>query len=140
MTHVAVRTSDMNASIDFYRRFAGLMIAHEREEAGVRVTWLAERTTAPDFAVVLLEMPHAHAADPCPTDHFGFDVESRAEVDRISALADAEGCLKLSARDLGPIVGYITLVRDPSGNTCEFSYGQSLAAASATAAPSAKHA
>jgi hypothetical protein len=33
--------------------------------------------------------------------------------------------LKLSARDLGPIVGYITLVRDPS-NTCEFSHGQSL--------------
>jgi len=131
MTHVAVRTRDMGASIDFYRRFAGLIVAHEREDQGIRVTWLSERATDPDFAVVLLEMPYAPVSEPAATDHFGFDVESRTEVDRISDLARSEGRLKLSARHLGPIVGYITLVRDPSGNTCEFSHGQALASSPA---------
>jgi len=126
MTHVAVRTKDLGASVDFYRRFAGLVVAHEREDAGIRVVWLAERSSDPDIAIVLLEMPHERAPDPSPTDHIGFDVESRQEVDRISELARSEGRLKLEARDLGPIVGYVTLVRDPSGNTCEFSHGQSL--------------
>jgi catechol 2,3-dioxygenase-like lactoylglutathione lyase family enzyme len=127
MTHVAVRTHDVDASIDFYRRYAGLAIAHERCDDGVRVVWLAEQVRDPHFVIVLMAMPHEPASDPAPTDHFGFDVESCAEVDRIAALAEREGCLKLSARDLGPIVGYITLVRDPSGNVCEFSHGQSLA-------------
>ena len=126
MTHVAVRTHDVDASIDFYRRYAGLAIAHERCDEGVRVVWIAERATNPGFVIVLMAMPHQKLREPSPTDHFGFAVASRAEVDRIAALAEREGCLKLSARDLGPIVGYITLVRDPSGNTCEFSHGQSL--------------
>ena len=126
MTHVAVRTHDVDASIDFYRRYAGLCVAHERCDEGVRVVWLAEKPHDPSFVIVLMAMQHARAAEPCPTDHFGFDVDSRAEVDRIASLAEREGRLKLSARDLGPIVGYITLVRDPSGNTCEFSHGQSL--------------
>jgi hypothetical protein len=29
-----------------------------------------------------------------------------------------------SASDGGPIVGYFVMVRDPSGNVCEFSFGQ----------------
>ena len=126
MTHVAVRTQDMDASIAFYQRYARLEIAHERVDQGIRVVWLSERPDHPEFAIVLLEMPHARVHEPAPTDHLGFDVPCREEVDRIAALADREGCLKLSARDLGPVVGYITLVRDPSGNTCEFSHGQSL--------------
>ncbi len=126
MTHVAVRTHDVDASIDFYRRYAGLSVAHERCDDGVRVVWLGETPHEPSFVIVLMSMEHAEAVDPSQTDHFGFDVASRDEVDRIAALAEREGRLKLSARDLGPIVGYITLVRDPSGNICEFSHGQSL--------------
>jgi catechol 2,3-dioxygenase-like lactoylglutathione lyase family enzyme len=130
MTHIAVRTHDVDASIDFYRRYAGLTVAHERCDDDVRVVWLGETAHDPRFVIVLMAMEHAHAAEPSPTDHFGFDVDSRDEVDRIADLAEREGRLKLSARDLGPIVGYITLVRDPSGNTCEFSHGQSLGPAS----------
>jgi hypothetical protein len=73
-----------------------------------------------------MEMPHEMVREPCATDHFGFDVESREQIDRIADLARAEGTLKLGPLYAGPIVGYIALVRDPSGNTCEFSFGQSI--------------
>ncbi len=126
LTHLAVRTTDIEASIDFYRRYAGFDVVHERQDEGIRVVWVSQRPSDPDFVIVLLELPHEPAVDPSPTDHFGFAVESAAEVDRIAELARADGRLKGGPVHLGPIVGYIALVRDPSGNTCEFSFGQSI--------------
>jgi catechol 2,3-dioxygenase-like lactoylglutathione lyase family enzyme len=126
MTHVAVRCHDVPASIDFYRRYAGLQLVHERDDHGVQVVWLSHRREHPDFVIVLMSMPHEAVQEPSPMDHFGFDVGSREEVDRIAELARAEGRLKLGPLDAGPIVGYIALVRDPSGNSCEFSHGQAI--------------
>ena len=126
MTHVAVRARDIDASIDFYRRYAGLGLVHEREDDGIRVVWLSDRIADPEFVVVLLEMTHNAVADPAPMDHFGFDVASRQDVDRIAKLAREERTLKFGPVDAGAIVGYFVMVRDPSGNTCEFSHGQSL--------------
>ena len=129
MTHVAVRSRSIDRSIDFYRRYAGLEVTHERTDEGIRVVWMSDRTDG-DFVVVILALPHEDQFEPNPTDHFGFDVASREDVDRIAALARSEGTLKLGPSDAGPVVGYIVMVRDPSGNTCEFSYGQSVGGAS----------
>ncbi len=126
MTHVAVRTADMKGSIDFYRRYAGLHIVHEREDDGIRVVWLSHRAQDPDFVIVLLQMPHEPLREPGPTDHFGFTVSSRDDVDRLGEIARAEGKLKWGPVYAGPIVGYFVMVRDPSGNTCEFSFGQPI--------------
>ena len=126
MTHVAVRASDIDQSVAFYERYAGLMPVHEREDDGIRVVWLSHMREDPDFVVVLLAMPHEPMREPAATDHFGFDVGSRVEVDRIAALARDEGILKFGPVDAGPIVGYFAMVRDPSGNTCEFSHGQPI--------------
>ena len=126
MTHVAVRTHDIDASIDFYERYAGLHLVHAREDVGIRVAWLSHEPQRPSFAVVLLAMPHEKQHEPAPTDHFGFAVHSRDEVDRIADLARSEGLLKFGPTDAGKVVGYIAMVRDPSGNTCEFSFGQAL--------------
>jgi len=126
MTHVGVRTRDIVASVDFYQRYAGLHIVHERKDDSVRVVWLSHRKDDPDFLIVLLEMPHEATAEPAATDHFGFDVRSREEVDAIAALARREDRLKLGPIEGGEIVGYFVMVRDPSGNTCEFSFGQAI--------------
>ena len=126
MTHVAVRTTDMDGSIAFYRRYAGLKTVHERVDDGIRVVWLSHRDRDPDFVIVILELPHEHLHEPGATDHFGFAVGSREEVDRIAELARADGKLKWGPTEGGPIVGYFVMVRDPSGNTCEFSYGQPI--------------
>jgi catechol 2,3-dioxygenase-like lactoylglutathione lyase family enzyme len=126
MTHVAVRTRDIDASVDFYRRYAGLGIVHERNDGGIRVVWVSHRADDPDFVIVLLAMPHEETREPSPTDHFGFAVDSREVVDRIADLARAESRLKYGPVYAGPIVGYFCMVRDPSGNTCEFSHGQPI--------------
>jgi catechol 2,3-dioxygenase-like lactoylglutathione lyase family enzyme len=126
MTHVAIRTADIDASIDFYSRYAGLRIVHQRKDGGTRVTWMSHHAEDPDFVIVLLEMPHEKTQEPCPMDHFGFAVSSRDEVDRIAALGVAEQRLKFGPTEGGPIVGYFVMVRDPSGNTCEFSFGQPI--------------
>ena len=126
MTHVAVRTTDMEASIDFYRRYAGLGIVQDRTDEGIRVVWVSHRPADPDFVIVLMSMPHEVLREPGATDHFGFAVESRADVDRIADQARDESLLKWGPVDAGPIVGYFCMVRDPSGNTCEFSHGQPI--------------
>ncbi len=126
MTHVAVRTTRLNESVEFYRRYAALNVVHEREDDGISVAWLSHQTDNPEFVIVLLEMPHEESLEPAATDHFGFDVASREEVDSIAELAKSEGCLKYGPVYAGPVVGYIVMLRDPSGNTCEFSHGQSL--------------
>lgn len=126
LTHVAVRTRDLEASISFYERYAGFVRVHEREDDGIRVVWMSDRETDPDLVIVLLEMPHERVLEPGACDHLGFAVESREEIDRLGELARQEGILKLAPLDAGKVVGYITMVRDPSGNTCEFSFGQAI--------------
>lgn len=124
LTHVAIRSTNIEATIDFYRRYAGYSIVHDRTDSGIRVVWLAAEPVRPSMVLVVLEMPHEPAPDPAATDHYGFAVDSRQRVDRIAALARAEKRLKYGPADGGPIVGYFVMVRDPSGNVCEFSYGQ----------------
>lgn len=126
LTHVALRTTDIDASISFYERYAGLVRVHEREDDGIRVVWLSHRAENPDLVIVVLEMPHERILEPGPCDHLGFAVESRDEIDRIAEEARREGILKLEPLEAGGIVGYITMLRDPSGNTCEFSFGQPI--------------
>lgn len=126
MTHVAIRTANLEASIAFYQRYAGLHIVHQREDQGIRVVWLSHAAVDPEFVIVVLELPYSDLREPAPADHLGFDVASRDEVDRIAARAREEGCLKYGPADAGPIVGYFCMLRDPSGNTCEFSYGQPI--------------
>ena len=126
MTHVAIRTREMDASMDFYRRYAGYFVTHERVDDGIRVVWMAPEPDDPDFVLVLLEMPHERVRQPAANDHYGFAVGSRKEVDRIGALAEREDLLRYGPAEGGPIVGYFVMVRDPSGNVCEFSFGQPI--------------
>ncbi len=126
MTHVAVRTTDLDGSVSFYERYAGFYVVHDRTDDGIRVAWMSHNREDPQFVIVLLEMPHAASREPSANDHFGFAVGSRGEVDRIAKLASEEGTLRYGPADAGPIVGYIVMVRDPSGNVCEFSHGQPI--------------
>jgi catechol 2,3-dioxygenase-like lactoylglutathione lyase family enzyme len=59
-------------------------------------------------------------------DHFGFQCESRAEVDRIAELARQQNILAEPPADLGGVVGYFAMVRDPDGHLVEFTAGQPL--------------
>jgi len=125
LTHIALRVRDLKRSVAFYEAFAGLVVCHERVDNGVHVVWLAERAEDPAFVFVLIPMPHSED-ERSAVHHFGFTLESRAEVDAIAERARAAGVLREAARDAGPIVGYFCIVEDPDGNWVEFSFGQSI--------------
>jgi len=59
-------------------------------------------------------------------DHFGFQCESREEVDRIAELARQQDTLLEPPVDIGGVVGYFTMIRDPDGHLVEFTFGQPL--------------
>ena len=69
LTHIALRAQDLDASIDFYHRYAGLVVVHDRVDADTRVVWLAEVEEDPPFVIVLMDMraePSGHSmSDHC---------------------------------------------------------------------------
>lgn len=126
LTHVALFVRDPERTIDFYRRFAGWHVVHDRIDGDVRVVWLSEQESEPDFVIVAIAMVPGALSPPPHMAHLGYDLPSRAAVDEVAARADAEGILAQTPADAGPIVGYFCILRDPDGNLVEFSHGQQI--------------
>ncbi len=119
LTHVALPVTDLERSIDFYGRFAGLAVVHRRGG----VVWLSDRTRP--FVIVLAEQ--SQVEHPLrPFAHLGVGCASREEVDRLAARAREEGRLVGGPEDSGPPVGYWAFLRDPDGHTLELSFGQEV--------------
>jgi len=134
-THVALLVGDLDASIAFYRTYARMEVVHERRDGTTRVAWVSDRTRP--FVVVLIELqrwiprPVVRSANwllrrVLPFEHLGVGCASRAEVDRLAALARTEGRLLMGPRDYGPPVGYWAFLSDPDGHTLEVSHGQEV--------------
>jgi catechol 2,3-dioxygenase-like lactoylglutathione lyase family enzyme len=125
LTHIALRVKDLDRSVAFYRKYAGLFVVHEREDEGTRVVWLSERAVDPEFVFVLIPMAHNEEERP-GVHHMGFSLPARADVDAIADIARADGTLRVGPRDAGPVVGYFCIVEDPDRNWLEFSHGQPI--------------
>jgi catechol 2,3-dioxygenase-like lactoylglutathione lyase family enzyme len=125
LTHVALPVRDLDASLDFYARYARMEVVHQRaEETGHRVAWISDRTRP--FVVVLIEVPEVR--NPLlPLAHLGVGCSSRAEVDRLCGEAKGEGRAVHGPTDSGYPVGYWALIADPDDHTLEVSYGQEVA-------------
>jgi catechol 2,3-dioxygenase-like lactoylglutathione lyase family enzyme len=124
-THVVVKVSDLERSIEFYRRFCGLEIVRDGRRNGGHTVWLgaaATRSAVPSFVLVLYQ----HELD-APLDHLGFQCDARDEVDRVAREAARLGILVEPPFDGGGDIGYVTQIRDPDGNLVEFTHGQPLA-------------
>jgi len=125
LTHVALLAREIEQSVDFYHRFAGMGVVHRRIDATTEksVVWLSDRTRP--FVVVLIEadvVDHRLGG----FAHLGVGCESTAEVDRRCALARAEGRACIGPIDGGDPVGYFALIADPDGHNLEVSYGQEV--------------
>ncbi len=127
-THVALHVRDLDACIAFYRQFCGLVPVHERAGSapGERIVWLAQPGRETEFIFVLMSGGPGHEQAERDYTHFGFALDSRAEVDEIAARAERDGCLVWPPRQEPYPVGYYCGVTDPDGNRIEFSYGQPL--------------
>jgi len=124
LTHVALHVVDIDASADFYQRYCGMQVIHERDEGQIR--WLAEPGREQEMIFVMMAGGKPVQHNEPDYAHLGFALDSRAAVDRIAQLAEAEGILVWPPREDPYPVGYFCGVRDPSGNYVEFSYGQPL--------------
>jgi catechol 2,3-dioxygenase-like lactoylglutathione lyase family enzyme len=126
LTHLALGVSDLERTIDFYRRHAKLHVVHDRHDGHARVVWLSERAEDPAFVLVLFQVDAEPPVAPSTLQHLGFAVESRAEVDAAAEAARQEGVLSVPPTYAGPVVGYFCIIRDPDGNQVEFSHGQPI--------------
>jgi catechol 2,3-dioxygenase-like lactoylglutathione lyase family enzyme len=125
-THVALQVNDIRRSIEFYSRFCGMKVVHDRMSEGRRVAWLGWGEDPPRFVIVLIAKPYEKNVQP-PWQHIGMAVDSRTAVDEAYAKAVADGIEDLwSATDAGPVVGYYCGIPDPDGNVIEFSFGQKI--------------
>ena len=123
-THITINVSDLNRSVDFYTSLCGLSIVRDRRTEGRHNVWLGPATRAGEDPVFVLVMVQDEVKS--RLDHFGFQCDSREEVDRIAEQARQLNILVESPADIGGVVGYFTMVRDPDGHLIEFTFGQPL--------------
>jgi lactoylglutathione lyase len=141
LTHIALPVRDLDATLAFFEKYTTLVNIHERLDldTGMRSVWLANERDVTDagarFVIVLIcgKLPTAITGDIKEEfgflrsiSHLGISLESREQVDRIAAMAKADGCLLLGPMYRNKVVGYICIVTDPDGNNVEFSVEQVL--------------
>jgi catechol 2,3-dioxygenase-like lactoylglutathione lyase family enzyme len=123
-THITITVSNIDRSVDFYTSLCGLSVLRDRRREGGGTIWLGHKPHQgedPTFALVISE---GEVRD--RLDHFGFQCESKEEVDAIAELAKSQGVLVYPPHDSGGVVGYWTIIRDPDGHNVEFTFGQPL--------------
>ncbi|MBD2103635.1 VOC family protein [Leptolyngbya sp. FACHB-261] len=124
LTHVAIPVTNLDATIDFYARYARMQVVHRRkEETGDEVAWITDQTRP--FVIVLLQKPEVEHQI-LPPAHLGVACESREAVDRLCEQARQEGCLRDGPADAGAPIGYWAFVADPDGHTLELTFGQEV--------------
>ena len=123
-THITINCSDINASVEFYTLLCGLTIVRDRRIEGRHNVWLGPATKPDEDPVFVLVIVQDEVK--ALLDHFGFQCDSRAEVDRIAEIARQQNILVQPPLDVGGVVGYFTMVRDPDGHAVEFTFGQPL--------------
>jgi catechol 2,3-dioxygenase-like lactoylglutathione lyase family enzyme len=124
-THIALSVSDVDKSISFYAKYAGLKVVHRRVDpiTSLDVAWICDLIRP--FVIVVIK---ARLVDGklLPHSHLGVACESREKVDRLCSEAESEGLLLNGPNDSEPPVGYWAYLRDPDGHTLEISYGQEV--------------
>ena len=126
LTHIALHVKDLDACVEFYHAYAGLVTVHQRESHGKRIVWLAEPGKESDFILVLLPGGPGRNQPDNDFSHLGFALQSRAAVDAIALRAAEAGILAREPRQEPFPVGYYCGLVDPDGGFVEFSYGQPL--------------
>jgi catechol 2,3-dioxygenase-like lactoylglutathione lyase family enzyme len=133
LTHVAFAVRDLDASLAFYAKYAGMTAVHRREHDGTRTAWLTDHTRP--FVIVIIEGAGRSDAPLGPFGHLGVACASPEQIDRLCAEARAEGRSIAAPYDAGAPIGYVARIADPDGNSLELSFGQEVGLAVAAAVP-----
>ena len=133
-THIAFAVKDVDATIAWYERFTHLSLLARSEDADGKNAWIGDSSNAESpFVLVVGQFYEGH--DPFapaphhpmgPFAHIGIELDSKAAVDEIAARAKEAGCLALGPLQMPKQIGYICFLKDPDGNTVEYSYDQGV--------------
>jgi lactoylglutathione lyase len=133
-THVALRVKDIDASIAWYTGFTPMELLDRREDDMGYGAWLG-MSDQPDTPFLLVLAQFFPETDPfkdapqeilAPFAHLGVEVTSREEIEQIAERGRAAGCLGMPPTEMPAPIGYICMLRDPDGNTVEYSYDQGV--------------
>jgi catechol 2,3-dioxygenase-like lactoylglutathione lyase family enzyme len=133
-THIALCVKDIDASIAWYQRFTHLTLLQRGEDKDGMNAWLGDKST-PDSPFILVLGQFFEGHDPfapathhpmAPFSHIGIEVPTKEEVDEIAARAKSENCLALGPVQMHKQIGYVCFIKDPDGNTIEYSYDQGV--------------
>ncbi|MEM8934816.1 MAG: VOC family protein [Pseudomonadota bacterium] len=133
-THMALCVKDIDATIAWYEEFTHLKLFSKREDVNGWGAWMVDpEQPDPPFLLVIAQFyegkdPFAPAKHEAlgPFAHFGIEVTSKEEIDRVAELGKEKGCLALGPVAMPDPIGYICFLKDPDGNTIEFSYDQKV--------------
>jgi catechol 2,3-dioxygenase-like lactoylglutathione lyase family enzyme len=133
-THIALKVKDIDATIAWYERHTHLSLLQKGEDENGRNAWIGDATQAKSpFLLVVGQFyegkdPFAPAAHPPlgPFAHIGIELPTKQAVDDKAAAGKAEGCLAFGPMQMPKQIGYICFLKDPDGNTIEFSFDQGV--------------
>ncbi len=133
-THVALRVADISATINWYTNFTPLELIDQREDDQGYGAWLGMpgATNNPFILVVAQFFDHtdpfadAPRAVLAPFAHLGIELPDRSDVDDIAARGAESDCVVMPPTQMPAPIGYICMLRDPDGNTVEFSWDQGV--------------
>jgi lactoylglutathione lyase len=133
-THIALRVRNIDATIAWHAEFTPLELIDRREDEMGYGAWLGMpgQTNNP-FILVIAQFfdgkdPFADApiATLAPFAHFGIELPTKEAVDEVAERAKQADCLTMPPTMMPQPIGYITMLRDPDGNTVEFSWDQGV--------------
>jgi catechol 2,3-dioxygenase-like lactoylglutathione lyase family enzyme len=116
--------SDLDRSVEFYRTACGLTVVRDRRLEGSSTVWMGYEPPAGELPEYVLVLMPGEVTD--RLDHFGFQCDTREEVDAIASEGERLGILVHPPTDSGGSVGYWTMLHDPDGHTVEFTFGQPI--------------
>jgi catechol 2,3-dioxygenase-like lactoylglutathione lyase family enzyme len=137
-THVAIPSSDLDKSIEFYTQLTPLVLVSRQKDASGESAWLSnDHQVETPFVLVLVQFKPdfgpqfgIEAGKPVPTlspfAHIGIELPNREDVDAVAERARALGSLHWEPMQMAEHVGYICAAKDPDGNVIEFSHNQKV--------------
>jgi len=130
-THIALPSTDIDASIDWYQKYTPLRLLDKREDKDGFGAWLGDpELSDKPFVLVLVSFFRDQAKGPqpimAPFAHIGIELPSEEAVRQVAEIGRADGCLVWEPQWMPDPIGYICACTDPDGNMIEFSYNQGV--------------
>ena len=133
-THIALHVNDISKTIEWYESFTHLSLLARGEDENGYNAWIGDSSQAESpFVLVLAQFfegkdPFAPAKHPVlgPFAHIGIELPTKQMVDDMAKRGEEADCLTFGPMQMPKQIGYICFLKDPDGNTVEFSYDQGV--------------